>query len=205
MSSRYPTTHQQLLAREEHESGEEEELFSEWEEDEDEDEDEGQDPDEDDLDDRHPKDSKPPRWSTASNRNFSCSERSFACEKHSKWKKKCPSNCPLRKQQATIHAGSGRKLWTKKESAMLVRWADHLLVATRETDEVWKDIAKTLNRSVNSTKKKFMRYVNYSSLHLNIHLILIIILSFPRFSFLPIDLQTSGLGNLLLAPHYPYH
>lgn len=52
-----------------------------------------------------------------------------------------------------------RKLWTKKESALLVQWADDLVQAARETEAVWEDIAKTLNRSVNSTKKKFMRYV----------------------------------------------
>jgi len=70
--------------------------------------------------------------------------RSFACDKHSKWKKKCPTNCPLRREQARI----------------LVRWADDLVPADGETDVVWEDIAKTLNRSVNSTKKKFMRLTN---------------------------------------------
>lgn len=85
--------------------------------------------------------------------------RSFACEKHSKWKKKCPTNCPLRKE-LTRMPHVRRKLWTKRESALLVQWAgeDPLQLSSKEADVMWEEIAKTLNRSVNSTKKKFMRY-----------------------------------------------
>jgi hypothetical protein len=88
--------------------------------------------------------------------------RSFACEKHSKWKKKCPANCPLRKELARLpHVR--RKLWTKRESALLVQWAGDegplAQTSSRDVDAMWEEIARTLDRSVNSTKKKFMRYV----------------------------------------------
>ncbi len=98
----------------------------------------------------------------------SCQVRSFACEKHSKWKKKCPSNCPLRKELPRIpHAR--RKLWSKREMVLLVQWAkgggkeetekDLLGLSSKESEQRWERIANALNRSVNSTKKKFMRYV----------------------------------------------
>jgi hypothetical protein len=125
---------------------------------------------------RRPKDSKRRRsWSSvAPTPSFTSTVRSFACEKHSKWKKKCPPNCPLRKEHARVPMAR-RKLWTKKESALLVRWADDLVQAARETDDMWEDIAKTLNRSVNSTKKKFMRYAEsagYFQTSLNLPVVL---------------------------------
>lgn len=107
------------------------------------------------VNDRHTKASKCQRWDMAT--KLTPGPRSFACEKHSKWKKKCPANCPLRKENSGVTTPR-RKLWTKKESAMLVQWADDVVLQRRETEEMWEDIARTLNRTVNSTKKKFMRY-----------------------------------------------
>lgn len=84
--------------------------------------------------------------------------RSFACEKHSKWKKKCPANCPQRKGQIRPpHAR--RKLWTKEENRKLLQRVDPGLVTREDADTIWGDIARELHRSVNSTKKKYMRYV----------------------------------------------
>ena len=108
--------------------------------------------DSDSHDDR-PKASMSRGWETAPTSSLPSYVRSFACEKHSKWKKKCPVDCPLRKQQARVPMAR-RKLWSKNESALLVHMADEL----HESDVEWEAIARTFNRSVSSTKKKFMRY-----------------------------------------------
>jgi hypothetical protein len=89
--------------------------------------------------------------------------RSFACDKHSKWKKKCPWNCPRRREMVTAGAQVRRKLWTKKESALLLKWVkeeDPQYMSSKDSEQRWVQIAKLLNRSVNSTKKKFMRLTN---------------------------------------------
>lgn len=83
--------------------------------------------------------------------------RSFACEKHSKWKKKCPANCPQRKEHTRVPL-TRRKLWTKEENRQLLQRVDPGLVAREDGDAIWGEIAKELHRSVNSTKKKYMRY-----------------------------------------------
>jgi hypothetical protein len=88
--------------------------------------------------------------------------RSLACDKHSKWKKKCPHNCPHRKE-VIVSASTcdlRRKLWTKHESSFLlksVREHNPMHMEARECELRWAHIAKTLNRTINSTKKKFMR------------------------------------------------